>query len=77
MENKKVFTHCIDCKKKLREINNDWKYRHLHKKCYKQLDKILQFYIMQRSESDDELCKAVMTSLIENIERVLDIKNYL
>lgn len=76
MENRR-FTHCVHCEKKLREINNDWKYRHLHKKCYKQLNDVLYLYRMQRSESDDELCKAVMTSLIEDIKRDLDINNHL
>ena len=35
---KEIKTKCKHCNKAIRSINNDWKSREYHKKCYKEIE---------------------------------------
>lgn len=78
MENRD-FKKCVHCKDSIRKINHDWKCRHLHKKCYKELCKLKESYfnILYNSGPMEEEHKDIIRDHINYVSKKLDYRNYI
>lgn len=72
------FTHCQRCKRKLTSLNYDWKYRHLHKKCYKELEANVRIcdHVLRTPENKD-IDRGITIGHRHDCLQQLDYRNYI
>lgn len=69
------FNNCQSCGKKLRPIHNDWKYRHLHNKCFDTLyDQLISTHMTLNDAEylgiPDNIIN-MMKYYVEHLEKIL------